>query len=63
MENDEDKITQFNKVNKEIKLIKSKKYELKYEEDYFTLIIETHSDNNVFFQNKKKTSFIFISLY
>ena len=54
MENDEDKITQFNKVNKEIKLIKSKKYELKYEEDYFTLIIETHSDNNVYFKIRKK---------
>ena len=54
MESDEEKISQFNELNNEIKLIKSKKYELKYEEDYLTLLIETHSDNNVYFKIRKK---------
>ena len=54
MESDDDDKTQFNQRNDEIKLIKSKKYELKYEEDYLILLIETYSDNNAYFKMRKK---------
>ena len=60
MESDDDDKTQFNQRNDEIKLIKSKKYELKYEEDYLILLIETYSDNNVYFKMRKKNH---LSLY
>ena len=39
-----------------VKLIESKKYELKYEDDPYTLLVERYSDENIYFKLRKSNN-------
>ena len=50
----------YNTPNFQLKLIESKKYELKYKEDIYSLLIERYSDDNIFFKLRKSNN---LSIY